>query len=108
MPIHRIELNPTAGTLRLWRTSDDASPQIAIDSFPGNPARKRERLEAFVQQWLDVRQPIADLPDDDPDKYTDPGRLDLFWDGGDLVGRAVKVTVEYDGTTLNIGLQRVT
>ncbi|KKK74697.1 hypothetical protein LCGC14_2881190, partial [marine sediment metagenome] len=52
-----------------------------------------------------------DLPDDDPDKTTDPARPDLFWDAGDLVGRAVVVTdVTVTGrgpsTAVNIALRR--
>ena len=45
--------------------------------------------------------------DDDPDKTTNPKRLDLFWDGGNLVGRGVIVTnVVWDGETYAVSLRR--
>lgn len=107
MPIHKIEIDRQ--NIRLWETAD-RSIVLRLGQFIGNLAQKRVALETALQAFLDSRQLIADLPDDDPDKYVDPGRPDLFWDGLYLVGRAVRVTVEVQGAgasaTINVRLQR--
>lgn len=89
MPVHKIQLVP--GGIRVYTDANIYFEGVAAD-FPGNRAAKEAALKVALQDWLDVRQPISDLPDDDPDKTTDPARPDLFWDGGDLVGRGVLVT----------------
>lgn len=107
MPIHRIEID--GQNVRLWQTSD-RDIALRLGQFGGSTAAKKVALETALQAFLDVRIPLADLPDDDPDKKTDPARPDLFWEGGYLVGRAIKVTVGIEGTganaTVNVHLQR--
>ena len=88
MPVHKVTLVP--GGVRVYTDATTYFEGKASD-FPGNRAAKAAALKAALQDWLDVRQPIADLPSDDPDKTTDPARPDLSWDGVDLVGRAVRV-----------------
>lgn len=109
MPIHKIEIDRQ--NIRLWETAD-RSIALRLGQFTGNLAQKRVALETALQAFLDVRIPLSELPDDDPDKHTDPARPDLFWVGGYLVGRAVKVTVEVQGigaaATVNVWLQGIT
>ncbi len=73
----------------------------------GSNALKSEDMKARLQNFLDVRIPLADLPDDDPDKTTDPARPDLFWDKGDLVGRGCVITdVFWDGERFGVSIRR--
>ena len=61
--------------------------------IPGN-SWNQNRLDKFVQranQFLEKRVPISSLPDDDPDKFTDPATPRMFWDGNDLVTMNVEV-----------------
>jgi len=109
MPIHKVELVP--GGVRVYTDPATFFEGKAAD-FPGNVAAKAAAMKIALQDWFDVRQPIADLPSDDPDKATDPARPDLFWDAGELVGRAVLVTdVTVTGTgpstAVNVALRRV-
>ena len=109
MPVHSVSLIP--GGVRGCVASNNCIEFRARD-FPGNRAAKAAGLKLALQDWLDVRQPIADLSDDDPDKTIDPARPDLFWDAGDLVGRAVRVadvTLTGSGprTEVIIALRRV-
>ena len=89
MPVHSVSLIP--GGVRVCVASNNCIEFRARD-FPGNRAAKAAGLKQALQDWLDVRQPIADLSDDDPDKTIDPARPGLFWDAGDLVSRPVLVT----------------
>lgn len=60
-------------------------------------------LKAAVQEDLTVRQRVRDLPDDDPDKTTDPALGErMFWEGRginrELVSRSTIVEdVTWDG-----------
>ncbi len=71
-------------------------------------------LQTIIQEDLTVRSKVRDLPDDDPDKDTDPasfmGEL-LFWEGQggnkDLVGRSTIVeSVVWDGVRFIIEMRR--
>ena len=53
------------------------------------------KLTVMLQGQMDVRQRKNRLPQDDPDRDTDPARPDLFWDGQYLVGRGDVVTVAW-------------
>ncbi len=60
-----------------------------------------------LQNALDFCQPISGLPDDDPDKITDPkvadpDRKSLYHDGFDLCSRPVTVDITWDGTEYNL------
>ncbi len=59
-------------------------------------------LKNLVQEDLTFRQLVRDLPDDDPDKTTDPGREGFRWEGRgakrDLVSRStIVVSCVWDG-----------
>jgi len=78
-------------------------------------AAKIARLTAFVQAAIDDIQPVASLPDRDPDKTATPAELlakyggRRFLDGnGNIVSRSTLVTFEYDGTDLIATWSRVT
>ena len=78
---------------------------------------KEETAAAFIpflQDILDKRQKLNTLPNDDPDRSTDPAKPFLFWDGPgqpgntDLVSRSVLVkNVIWDGTNYAVTLERV-
>jgi len=112
VPVHKVERS--GATIRIY-TSVDRFFEAKIGDYPGSPAKKVAAGTRDFQDWLDNRQPLSELPDDDPDKYTDPARPDLFWEERDgvtyLVGRAVLATVTYSGHGANIeysiGLRRV-
>ncbi len=59
-------------------------------------------LKDLVQEDLTFRQRVRDLPDDDPDKTTDPGREGFRWEGNganrELVSRStIVVSCIWDG-----------
>ncbi len=59
-------------------------------------------LKELLQEDLTFRQRVRDLPDDDPDKTTDPNRENLHWEGHginrELVSRStIVVRFEWDG-----------
>ena len=65
-------------------------------------ARVALALKELLQEDLTFRQRTRDLPDDDPDKTTDPGRENLFWEGNgakkELVSRSTIIQrFEWDG-----------
>ena len=67
----------------------------------------------FLQDQLDFRQKLNTLPNDDPDRSTDPGLPWLFWDGPgqpgntDLVGRSdVIESVIWDGSQYVVSVRR--
>lgn len=103
MPVHKVERS--GATIRIY-TSVDRYFEAKIGDYPGSPAKKVAAGTKDFQDWLDNRQPLSELPDDDPDKYTDPGRPDLFWEKRDgvtyLVGRSVLATVTYSGHGANL------
>ncbi len=78
----------------------------------GSNALKSDDMKVRLQNFLDVRQALSTLPDDDPDKTIDPERPDLFWDPpgdptGDLVGRGCVITdVFWDGTRFVLTISR--
>lgn len=70
------------------------------------PAGSKEKMaiaiQALLQEGLTKRQKVRDLPDDDPDKTTDPAMGEqMFWEGRggnrELVSRSVIVTVVWNG-----------
>ena len=83
-----IDLNPGGGVSRVNHS----------DLRVGSDALRSADMKERLQNIIDVRIPLADLPDDDEDKITDPGRPDFFHDQGDLVARPCIVTdVFWDG-----------
>lgn len=101
---------------------DKGSGPVRINyaDIPGNNLNARiDNLKAQVQAYLDRRQPLADLPIDDPDKTVNPGRPDLFWGRADgtvhqneaqndhLISRPVTlVDLTFDGTRFSPTLMR--
>ena len=108
MPVNRIDPLPDGadfrlGSIGIWSDSttrksvDIAAARLTLSGGARNrPADIAARTTALLQAQFDVRIPLADLPLDDPDRTTDPARPDLFWDGTDLVGRGVRLTVSWD------------
>ncbi len=77
--------------------------KILFADIPGNgwPKRRLDKLVEDIQSFLDVLTPLQDLPDDDPDKTTDPGLATLFWDGPNLVARHTTVSAKVvDGSPI--------
>lgn len=53
--------------------------RVNVANLTGSSADKAEKARAAIQQVIDVRILLSSLPSDDPDKTTDPARLNLFW-----------------------------
>ncbi len=75
---------------------------------------KADAFADFIQDtYLDFKQRLNTLPNDDPDRTIDPARADLFWEGPgspgqtDLVGRSILITVEWTGTEYIPTLRRL-
>ena len=94
---------------------DDGGRVIRVteaDVPAGSKEKMAQAILALLQEQLTVRQRVRDLPDDDPDKSTDPARGEkLFWEGQDanreLVSRSVIVeSVVWDGTRYHPALRR--
>ena len=118
MPVHAIDPLPSGdfrtGAIGVWVSSSDRrSVSIAAtrSAMPGNQRNNLALVAAAVQtalqNALDVRFARSSLPLDDPDLLIDPARPDLFWDGTDLVGRSVLVSLSWNGTGYALTLTRV-
>lgn len=83
--------------LRLRGAGKDPSGYLTIMyvDIPGN-SWNPQRLAKFAEranELLTYRQPIASLPDDDPDKTTDPNNYPkAYWDGTDLCSRSITIS----------------
>lgn len=112
MPVHSIDFTGTV--LTICKASNDCQ-SFDIAGFVGpDDQAKADAVALFVQEnYLDVRQRLNTLPNDDPDRTTDPGREDLFWDGPgapgttDLVSRSVEITIEWTGSDYVTSLRRL-
>lgn len=99
--------------LRLRGAGHDGTGYLTVmyADIPGN-SWNQNRLDLFVtraNELLTKRQPIADLPADDPDKTTDPNNYPwLYWDGGDLCSRTIEVSnATFIDSTLSFTITRV-
>ncbi len=69
-------------------------------------------LKELLQEDLTLRQRVRDLPDDDPDKTTDPELGEkFFWEGNginqELVSRStIVIGGDWDGEKYNFGTRR--
>lgn len=77
MPIHSIQINQEGITLSVAANNTITIPFNQLP--PGNRNAKAEALRKILQNFLDTRTPLDELPDDDPDKYTDPALPCHFW-----------------------------
>ncbi len=97
MPIHGMSNDGI--TIRLRMDSIPANDKVVvIDTIRGAQPDSQGIANAIavnLQQQVDVKQRRSDLPNDDPDKTTNPNRLDLFWDGPDLIGRGLTVKCQW-------------
>ena len=98
VPIHKVEFD--GDTVTLWKDSqpsgvNSVSVTAVRNSLP--PPRRVDGdevaglMQGLLQGTQEFRVRINDLPDDDPDKTTDPARADLFYDGQFLVSRPILV-----------------
>lgn len=97
--------------LRLIGAGKGQAIEVMYADIPGN-SWNQNRLNKFVDranEILTTRQPLSGLPDDDPDKTTDPNDFPwLYWDGGDLCSRTVTVSeATWDGSQLSFRISRV-
>ena len=75
------------------------------DIAPGSKDKMALAIRALLQEQLTTRTKVRDLPDDDPDRDTDPASFmgeRMFWEGQggnrELVSRSVIVEdVRWDG-----------
>jgi hypothetical protein len=103
----------TSWTMGLWPDSvthltltGTTTRAALIGGAKNDPVQIAAKATTLLQDMFDVRQPLSGLPVDDPDKTINPKRPDLFWDGTNLVGRAIVVRVEWDGSRFNLTLSR--
>ena len=119
MPVHKIDsiqfTSATSWSIGLWTDSvthltlNATTVRNALSGGAKNdPVQIASKATQLLQAQLDFRQPLSSLPLDDPDKTVNPNRPDLFWDGTDLVGRAIKVTISWTGSNMQLKLERRT
>jgi len=80
--------------LRLLAPPPVGTREIMYVDIPGNSwnQNRLNKMAERANELLVYRQPLASLPDDDPDKTTDPNNYPwLYWDGGDLCSRTVEI-----------------
>ncbi|MHA2404481.1 MAG: hypothetical protein ACXADH_15895 [Candidatus Kariarchaeaceae archaeon] len=75
--------------IRIYGLGKTGLLEVLYANIPGGSwnAQRLKKFQDRVQDEMDDRVPLADLPVDDPDKTTDPALPNLFWDSGDLVSR---------------------
>ena len=86
-----------------------------LSELPGQGfnANRLRKIEERVQQEFDVRQAIADPPDDEPTKTMSAAELlaaygnRVFIDGTDIVSRSTLITLAWDGSQLIPRTERV-
>ncbi len=105
MSVHKIVAN--ADGIEIWPDSRFSNKRTSTetdvkDKLP--PQDKNDKTKIAAQMKIDLQNSIdhrdlrADMPSDDPAIISDPARPDFFWDGDDLVARAVIVeSVTWDG-----------
>ncbi len=98
MPIHGTTNDGT--TIRLIMSVGDIKEAVIATIRGAQPDSQgiANAIAVNLQQQVDIKQQRSSLPNDDPDKTTNPDRADLFWDGPDLVGRAITVSVTWTGS----------
>ena len=117
MPVHKIDpmvfTSATNFSLGLWTdsvthfTANATQARALLSGAARNdPVQIAAKATQLLQAFLDVRIARSSLPAADPDKSVNPSRPDLFWDGTDLVGRAVLVQVVWSLTTYELRLSR--
>lgn len=98
MSIQKVEI--TDNLIRL--SLGGKKVEVVYDSISGKMSQaKASKIKTALQDLIDLRIPIASLPDDDPDKTTDPANDAMFWDGTDLVSRnCIVVSITWDGSNI--------
>ena len=65
--------------------SGERTYDLINDPLLQDPANDKTKIAAVIKELmqadLEVRVRVRDLVDEDPDKASDPGRGDLFWEG---------------------------
>lgn len=80
--------------------------EITYADYPGiDLEAKLPAVQSFLQDWYDVKIKRSTLPQDDPDRQSDPALPYKFWSGGDIVYRGTLVTVFIENGRYNIMLQ---
>lgn len=113
--LHKVEIfnaDKCAASIIAFETGDK-SFQVNIEVPKGAECDKAVGTELAaaatvkLQELLDFCRPISSLPDDDPDKLTDPKLADpdhksMYYDGFDLCSRTVVVAITWDGREYNL------
>ena len=103
MPVHSVSV--TSNSITICKASNDCTTLDIVGFIGPDDQAKADSMAVFIQEeFLDTRQKLNTIPNDDPDRTTDPARADLFWDGPgspgqtDLVGRSVEITITWTGS----------
>ena len=108
MPIHAIEYTGIDPKFPVVYATSDRSFDTGTWALTGTHEEICAELKIRGQALADVRIPLADLPEDDPEKTTDPATNVEFWDGTDLVTRHILVeSVWWDGEKYCCSLRKV-
>ncbi len=113
--LHKVELFNTdkCNASIIAFTSSNKSFQVNIEVPRGQECGRADGTvlaadaTIVLQNLIDSCQPIADLPEDDPDKTKDPRTDDtdlksMFYKGSDLCTRPVTVQITWDGSEYNL------
>ncbi len=107
MGIHAVGKAADGIGPKVWLAANTAKEVSVTDArvmIVGGPNRKNDptriaqAMTILLQQQIDVRYPVTDLPPDDPLRLADPAMPHVFWEGSDVVERATVVQVTHDGT----------
>jgi hypothetical protein len=114
MPVHSVDFTGTVLTICL--ASNDCQV-FDIAGFIGEDSQaKADAVAEFVQEnYLDVRQTLNTLPNDDPDRTTNPDTPTSFWEGDGspplvnttLVSRTIEISIEWTGSEYITALRRL-
>ena len=103
MPIHSIEV--TSEGITICKASNDCEYFPFAGVILPDSQEKADAIAKFVQEeYLDSRQTLNTLGQDEDERHTDPGLPYYFWEGDGnpartvLVTRPVVVTIEWTGT----------
>ena len=112
MPVHSISVDSDGFDICI-ASNDCRRFDLAGIVMPDSQA-KADAFAKFIQEnYLDTRQKLNTIPNDDPDRQADPALPTLFWDGPgtpgqtDLVGRSVLITVEWTGSVYEPTFKRL-
>jgi len=102
MPVFKVEVD--SQEIRIWPDANTMNVFPIAGVVMPDSQEKADAIAEFIQEnWFDNRERLNSIPNDAPERNTDPARPDYFWDGDgnpastDLVSRSILFSVKWDG-----------